>query len=233
MFQYTTCRDCGATLHTTNNDTIHPGCTPQPTKVERLAREWLEAIEIGDINNATIKQEQIDEFDARPPRLLDAALAYAAWGWPVFPLKPHSKHPATPHGFKDATTNPDRIRAWWTTHPDCNIGLPAGHHFDVIDIDVPEGAHSFVTLRAQEDPRTGRGPIPDCHGQVATASGGIHLYVTPTGEGNTAGIWPGIDHRGLGGYVVAPPSTLGEPGRAWSWTLAPSPTITGVGVGNA
>jgi hypothetical protein len=226
VFQYTTCRDCGGQLHTTDSDTVHPGCTPQPTKAERLAQDWFAAVEAGDDAIADDIQALIDEIDQRPPRLLEAALKYASWGWPVFPLKPRSKQPATPHGFKDATTDQDQIRAWWTRTPDANIGLPTGHAFDVIDIDVPDGTHSYIALRAQEDPNTGRGPIPDTHGHVATASGGIHLYVKPTGEGNTARIWPGIDHRGIGGYVVAPPSTLGQPGRAWSWTIAPSPTLT-------
>ena len=45
--------------------------------------------------------------------LLAAALRYAAVGWPVFPCKPDSKEPATIHGFKDATTDPAVIEAWW------------------------------------------------------------------------------------------------------------------------
>jgi len=43
--------------------------------------------------------------------LLEAALGYARRGWPVFPCKP-DKAPYTPHGFKDATTDPAAIRQW-------------------------------------------------------------------------------------------------------------------------
>lgn len=226
MFIYTTCRDCGGQLHTTDNHTVHPACTPQPTRVERLAQEWLTAILADDEILADAIEYDIDALDTRPPRLLQGALRYASWGWPVFPLQPRGKRPATKHGFKDATTDPDRIRAWWTENPDYNIGLPTGHAFDVIDIDPPHGPLSYTQLLAEEDPRTGQGDIPDVHGQVATSSGGLHLYIPPTGDGNGAGIMPGIDYRGAGGYVVAPPSWLGQRGRSWSWITTPSPTIT-------
>ena len=35
---------------------------------------------------------------------LKAALAYASWGWPVLPIVPNGKLPATAHGVHDATT---------------------------------------------------------------------------------------------------------------------------------
>ena len=223
---YTSCRDCGGLLHVTNHDTVHPTCTPKPTRVERLSEAWLAAVAANDEEREKELFPQIEELDTRPPRLLDAALTYASWGWPVFPLKPCSKQPATRNGFKDATTNPERIQAFWTRQPDANIGLPTGHAFDVIDIDVPQGPVSLAHILTNTvDPDTGRGLLPDAHGVVATASGGTHYYIPPQGGGNKAAIMPGIDIRGHGGYVVAPPSTLGERGRAWTWAVSPSPTI--------
>lgn len=223
MFTYTQCRDCGGLLHTTDGDTVHPGCTPKPSLVEELAAQWLTLAEL-DADPAILDplQQEIDEIDGRPPRMLAAALKYASWGWPVFPLKVRAKTPATRNGFKDATTDSDRIHAWWQRHPDSNIGLPTGHRFDVIDVDVPSGAHTYTQLRE-------RNKIPDIHGHVATSSGGLHLYVLPSGDGNKAGVRAGIDYRGIGGYVVAPPSTLGPRGRAWTWAVHPSPMITGNG----
>lgn len=227
MFLYTTCRDCSGLLHVTEaGQDVHPGCRPRRTRIERLTQEWLAAIESQDSARELALQAEIDEHDRQPPRLLNAALAYAARGWPVFPLRTGEKRPATRNGFKNATTDSERIRAWWTRHPDHNIGLATGHDFDVIDVDVPKGVASYMELLADTDPATSVGTLPDVHGQVATASGGIHLYIPATGDGNRAGILPGIDYRGLGGYVVAPPSTLGELGRSWSWVIKPSPTLT-------
>jgi hypothetical protein len=220
VITYTTCRDCGGLLHTTDGDTVHPLCTPRPTRAEQLGEQWLDAVLNGDAALEAELHTRIEDIDNRAPRLLDAALLYASWGWPVFPLRPRDKRPATRNGFKDATADPDRIRAWWTRHPDSNIGLPTGLAFDVIDVDVPDGAVSYTRLLDD-------GMIPDIHGHAATASGGLHLYIPATGDGNGVRIRPGIDDRGAGGYVVAPPSTLGTRGRAWSWVHRPSPTITG------
>ncbi len=52
------------------------------------------------------------------------ALGYGERGIPVFPCS--GKVPLTEHGFKDATTDPIRIRAMWEEHPDANIGGAMG-----------------------------------------------------------------------------------------------------------
>ena len=225
MIHYTACAGCGGLLQVTadalKHHTGHPApCTPTQNLTERLTDQWLDAVLAGNTDLEADLHTQIEELDTRPPRLLDAALVYAGWGWPVFPLRAGTKTPATRHGFKDATTDLDRVRAWWTRHPDHNIGLPTGLAFDVIDIDVPDGVAPMQTILA------GRG---ETHGHVATSSGGAHYYVKPTGRGNTARSLPGVDYRGVGGYVVAPPSTLGQRGRSWSWINRPSPQLTGQG----
>ena len=223
MFTYSTCSGCNGLLHVTDGLDHHngePQCQPRRTTVQRLALEWLAAAKACDDDLADTLEAQIEELDNKPPRLLDAALLYASWGWPVFPLRPREKRPATRNGFKDATTDADQIRAWWKRNPQANIGLPTGIAFDVIDVDVPLGPPSYTKMLELDE-------VPDVHGQVATSSGGLHLYIKPTGEGNFVGFTPGVDYRGVGGYVVAPPSTLGERGRAWSWTTKPSPIITG------
>src|SRR6266568_8600113 len=64
------------------------------------------------------------------------ALAYAWYGWPVFPCKPGSKEPATRHGFRDATTDPNQIRQWWQTLPRANLAIATGSPGpDVLDVD--------------------------------------------------------------------------------------------------
>jgi hypothetical protein len=114
-----------------------------------------------------------------------------------------AKHPLgslVPHGVKGATTNRARIMAWWTHHPQANIGLATGHRFDVLDVDGPAGAHAIRELAATHG-LVSSGPL------VRTGGGGWHFYLAPTGLGN---VHPqGLEHvdwRGRGGYVVAPPS---------------------------
>lgn len=132
-----------------------------------------------------------------------AAVYYAEQGMLVFPLRPGTKIPDTARGFKDSSMNPDTIRAWWRAKPGRNIGLATGHLFQVIDVDGPDGIRSIADI---ED----AGHLPHILGTVITPHG-FHLYTRPTGDGCTTGVLPGIDVRGIGGYVCAPPSINLEP----------------------
>lgn len=132
-----------------------------------------------------------------------AALFYVNRGLLVFPLHPGTKKPATRNGFHDASMAPDTIRAWWAKNPMYNIGLSTGHLFDVIDLDGPDGIRNSATMEDQV-------PFPNPIGYAKTPHG-YHLYIPPTGDGCATGIVDGIDYRGRGGYVVAPPSTVTEP----------------------
>jgi Bifunctional DNA primase/polymerase, N-terminal len=123
------------------------------------------------------------------------------------------KHPLgslVPHGVKDATCNRARILAWWTRHPQANIGLATGHAFDVLDVDGPAGAQAIRTLAAEHG-LLSSGPL------VRTGGGGWHFYLAPTGLGNAcpAGL-AHVDWRGRGGYVVAPPSRHPS-GHPYQW----------------
>jgi Bifunctional DNA primase/polymerase, N-terminal len=124
-----------------------------------------------------------------------------------------AKHPLgalVPHGVKDATTNRARVLAWWTRHPQANIGLACGYRFDVLDVDGPTGAHAIRALAAADGLHSS-GPL------VRTGGGGWHYYLAPTGLGNTRP--HGLEHvdwRGRGGYVVAPPSRHAS-GQAYQW----------------
>jgi hypothetical protein len=123
------------------------------------------------------------------------------------------KHPLgalVPHGIKDATTNRARILAWWTRHPQANIGLACGHRFDVLDVDGPAGAQAIRTLAAEHGLQSS-GPL------VRTGGGGWHFYLAPTGLGNVhpQGLKQ-VDWRGRGGYVVGPPSRHAS-GHLYQW----------------
>jgi Bifunctional DNA primase/polymerase, N-terminal len=124
-----------------------------------------------------------------------------------------AKHPLgslVPHGVKDATTNRARVLAWWTRHPQANIGLATGHLFDVLDVDGPAGEHATRELAAEHG-LVSSGPL------VRTGGGGWHFYLAPTGLGNVrpAGL-EHVDWRGRGGYVVAPPSRHAS-GHPYQW----------------
>jgi hypothetical protein len=125
------------------------------------------------------------------------------------------KHPLgrlVPHGVKDATCNRARILAWWTRHPQANIGLATGLRFDVLDVDGPAGAEAIRALAAEHG-LASAGPL------VRTGGGGWHYLLAPTGLGNVslAGL-EYVDWRGRGGYVVAPPSRHAS-GHPYQWVV--------------
>ncbi len=140
--------------------------------------------------------------------LLRAALAYAEKGIPVFPCK--GKKPLTRRGFKDASTLTQQITAWWNAHPDANIGIPTGKISGLLVLDVDGERGGFGGLEALE---AERGEITRTRTH-STGSGGVHhLYKYP-GEhfGNSSGTLPsGLDIRGEGGYIIAPPSATTHP----------------------
>jgi Bifunctional DNA primase/polymerase, N-terminal len=125
------------------------------------------------------------------------------------------KHPLgalVPHGVKEATTNRARVLAWWTRHPQANIGLATGHRFDVLDVDGPAGAQAIQELAAAHSLQSS-GPL------VRTGGGGWHYYLAPAGLGNTSPArLAHVDWRGQGGYVVAPPSRHVS-GQAYQWVI--------------
>lgn len=130
---------------------------------------------------------------------LAAAHIYAQLGLKVMPIRPGRKEPLTAHGSLDATNDHDQIDLWWSQWPDANVGIATGYLIDVIDLDGWDAQGNFDTVQDQ----------PWILGAVETPrSGGMHLYTLATGKGNRAGILPGIDYRGQGGYVLAPPSVV-------------------------
>lgn len=143
-----------------------------------------------------------------------AALSYAAAGIAVFPCWPLRKHPLVKDGFYAATTDPDRIRAWWARWPAANIAMPTGRpHWDVVDVDVKNGAPGYATLRRLR----AAGLVDGWSHAVVTPSRGLHLYFA--GSEQPSGSLParGIDFRGLGGYVLLPPSRVHAAGTRGSY----------------
>lgn len=167
--------------------------------------------------------------------VLELALAYAARGWPVFPLysvadgqcscgKPDcgspAKHPRTPHGLKDASTDPATIRGWWAQWPDANVGIRTGNGHVVLDVDGPEGEAALADLERQH------GALPTTAAVITARGRHLHLAADRRIPNSSGKIGPKLDVRGDGGYVVAPPS-VHVTGHVYQWEgdaeLAPMP----------
>jgi putative DNA primase/helicase len=175
---------------------------------------------------------------SKPKTPLEAALAYARRGWPVFPLHhpdPHrgcscidangcrspGKHPRTRKGLKDATTDPAQIRRWWELYPLVNVGLAMGRKSGLVAVDV--------------DPRSGGDAslceLIEAHGELpatleaVTGGGGSHIFFAHPGvtfKNSSSVLGEGLDVKTDGGYVVAAPS-LHASGKRYEWRTKRSP----------
>lgn len=170
------------------------------------------------------------ETAATPPtECHTAAHTYAALGWRVVPIKPGTKRPIPTRWQQLSTTDPDQIDRWWTGHPDAGVGIATGQGLCVIDIDQhdTDGWDNWVDLCDQHN----QPPTPDTV-IACTGGGGYHLlYTVPPGtrisNGAATRLPPGIDVRGDGGQIVAPP-TIHTTGTPYAWSAGHAPTETTV-----
>ncbi len=153
--------------------------------------------------------------------MIRAALAYA--GSPlalyVFPTALDGRQPLTPHGYKNATIDPDEIERMWRLHPNANIAVATGKLSGVfvLDVDV-KGANGLRTLGELE---AAHSPLPPTW-VTATPSGGKHLWFKQPNRTlrNRVNFAPGLDIRTDGGSVAVPPSR--RPDGAYTWEVRPS-----------
>ncbi len=149
-------------------------------------------------------------MDVDRASLFRLAAEYISQGWRVFPLVGGTKLPATSNGVLDATVDYDKVHDWFGLRDrGPNIGVAAGGGLLIVDLDRHGEANGLVTWNELTEVN----PTPDTY-RVLTPTGGVHLYFTVDREiRNSAGkLGPGIDTRGDGGYVVAPPSVVdGKP----------------------
>ena len=153
--------------------------------------------------------------------------------------KQRGKHPRTKNGLKDATIDPALIRKWWEMWPKANIAICTTEELIAVDVDLRDGG-----MENWEALVTERGPLPATVESI-TGSGGRHLlfrYKTPAGKKPIAnsvgvaagmtpqgkatpahGIVPGVDVRGKGGYILAPPSLHGVTWTRYRWELSSDP----------
>lgn len=170
--------------------------------------------------------------------VLDAALAYAARGWLVFPLhglRPDGrcacghracgspgKHPRV--AWMDlATTNADQVRRWWPPGCTDGIGLATGKASGVWVLDIDPRHDGDVSL-AEIVRRNSE--LPETLTSLTGGGGQHYFFAYPTGDEvirNVAGLAEGIDVRGDGGFVVLPPSPHVS-GRAYRWEITTEDT---------
>jgi len=164
---------------------------------------------------------------ARRLALLEAALAYGARGWAVHPTQ--GKVPRLDDWTNVASSNEKIIRTWWKQWPADNIGLVTGSRSGlvVLDVDVdPEkaidGEATLAGLVARYEPL----PIT---AEARTGRGGRHLYFKHPGhlvKTQAGALGLGLDIRGDGGQVIAPPS-LHPNGTTYAWIEGRSPDEVG------
>lgn len=171
-----------------------------------------------------------------------AAASYAAEGLHVLPLHQPAgaggcscpggaactspaKHPRNSHGVREASADPATVARWWQRWPGANVGVATGRVSGVLVIDVDDrhgGRESLASLERRH------GPLP---GARVVTGGGLHIWTAAPERSiaNSAGrLGPGIDVRGDGGYVVAPPS-VHHSGALYRWegagpsSLEPAP----------
>lgn len=164
----------------------------------------------------------------------EIAKRYLARGWSIVPLVPRTKRPSralAPYLSGEARMTPEECDAHWAASPEDGIAVITGapSMLIVVDGDRRHGA-DIEAMRA------------DCpSGYVVQTGNGAHLYCThpgvspiPSGKTERAG----VDRKGDGGYVVAPPSIHPETGEPYlciedgapilvpEWVLrAPAPTV--------
>jgi len=131
--------------------------------------------------------------------MLAAALAYAADGLAIFPLKVKGKAPLIAkedggNGHNDATTDRATITRWWTADPLANIGgVPGSVGCVAVDVDTADDEATATALGLYSEPT-----------HVVSTGKGVHLWFRYDGP-NVAAL-AGIVARASGGYVVMPPS---------------------------
>jgi hypothetical protein len=149
------------------------------------------------------------------PTMVDYALKYAEKGLAVFPCMPGQKTPATAHGFKDATLNPQIIEAWWRSWPDYNVAIATGAPSQIIVLDIDDGEAELRKLETQH------GELPATVESV-TPGGGRHVLFRHPGwpvKCSQSEFAPGIDVRADGGYIIVPPSVNNTKGKRYFWSV--------------
>jgi hypothetical protein len=201
-----------------------PKAKHSKNKSSEAPDQWTTAAE-----PATESEQQ--KADTRPndpgPHRLDAALDYAARGWRIFPAvikgKQKKSHKSAKHSGGvnwGATRDPEQIKRDFARWPDAAIGIPTGpdNGFFVLEADTKQGGHAHDGMASLQALMAQHGLLPDTR-MALSPSGSWHYYFRwPEGQtvlNSTSQVGPGLDVRGDGGMVIAPPSKRGDGAYRW------------------
>ncbi len=150
---------------------------------------------------------------------LKEAIECGKFGWAVFPILPRSKAPACPNGFHDGVKDEQSIRSLWGTRTNLNLGIATGDISGiwVLDIDPDKGGKEALNELENK-----YGSLPETL-RSKTGGGGTHYFFKMSKDSritcSIGKIGNGIDVRGNGGYVAAPPSVHPN-GQTYQWEEA-------------
>lgn len=126
------------------------------------------------------------------------------------------------NGLNDATRDPDVVREWWQKAPSANIGVRTGPESGIFVIDIDGDKGGFEMLAQLEHVEE---PLPETITAITGGGGEHRLFAYPADvllRNSAEKLGGGIDTRGAGGYIVAPPS-LHISGRRYQWDAGAHP----------
>ncbi len=164
-----------------------------------------------------------EEIASSQESCLEAALQYLRQGWPVIPIgldekKAWKKALIAWKHFEQQLPSEDEVKSWWIQYPYARVGIVTGRISGLLVVDIDPRHGGFESMRELNLPVTL---------MTTTGSGGNHLiYRYPNDRliRNSVNIRPGIDIRGEGGYIVAPPSEHAS-GNLYEWTMGFDPSL--------
>lgn len=160
------------------------------------------------------------------PSVADVARDFLRRGWSVIPVLAREKRPAIRWmEFQHRRPQEAELERWFRRWPESNIGIVTGAVSGLVVLDV-DRCHGGSDSLDRLERRHGRLPWTL---EAITGGEGRHLYFAHPGGlvRNEVGFAPGVDLRGDGGYVVAPPSRHAS-GRRYRWAPRRSPSETAV-----
>ncbi len=160
-------------------------------------------------------------------------LSYDGLGLPAFPANPQSKRPLLKGWQQRATDDAHGLYRLAANFPRAGVGLimggeiRPGEYVFALDVDPRKGGDRSLRRLLR---RLGL-HIPSITATALTGGGGTHYLLTapfPVKSLTDAfgSEFPGLDTKGVGGYIVAAPSVHPKTGKEYRWLRHPRAGIS-------